>query len=273
MTSLNLQAMIARLVLALLVTGTVVTLGIWANTGPEGLFAWLTTAITGTVALLTSGALRRMAVAPRAASRLAAPIEILRTHPHLRILATDRAARVGVAIVFGLLLASAASGVSAGLLAGIQDANWRAALSLTLVGIPAWTLVGLASRPDPDTFGARLARAVGEAAGIEARDLGRVGGAIGWAVLRTAGTVIVRAVALLAFPLIFSNQWAIAFFALVAITVITGGDVLLELAHALRRPATDHDASGAVHVVDETPIAGPRVVPAGEGSTPQGDPG
>lgn len=240
----DIRVMGARLVLAILVTGTFVTLGFWANEGPAGVFAWMATAVTATGALLLSGMLRHASLGNLRGGRFAPALQIIEGHPLFRILATDRVARWAVAGGFGLAVATAESAVSASILAGVESQFLRGVLALAVVLIPAWSAAALLTTPDPaGGFWGRLGAAVADGLGLEAREVGRFGRAVAGATLRTAVTVGVRSVLVLALPMVFASPWAVAFCALAAVTVITAGDVLVDLMRALR---------GTVHVEGET---------------------
>lgn len=259
----TLQEMGARLVIAVLVVGAFVSLGMWASS--TNVFTWLATAVAAGVALTISGTLRNASLKNLEASRFSSVINVIREHPLLNRLVTDRAARAVVAIGFGVLVASLESVVASTLLAGLTWPDLaKGLLSISIVLLPTWTAVGMLVAPNPKSWGARMIRELTSATGLgKLGDANRFLRALGVALLRTSGTVIGRTALVLVLPMIFESIWATIFLAITAVTLITAGDfiagVLKAFGGSVRPPAARED--------DRTDVEAPAATNTAEATT------
>jgi hypothetical protein len=250
----NLQEMLGRLILALVSVGAFVALGLWMAEG--ALLEWFSTLLVITVSLLVSAALRGNRLdgsgKPRG-GRFAPLLGSLGEHPWTRILTTDLALRIGGAISIGLLVASAERFIAAQFPFGTAPMV-SGLISLAAVLIPLYTLMNfLQSRHTYATSewwqevksGALIVLPEQARAALTAKRSALQTALIG-ATGRTSLSLILRAVAIAVLPLIFSSPFAIAFFGLVAVAIVIGGDALVSIVRhvsstAIPQPRTEVD--------------------------------
>jgi hypothetical protein len=254
----NLQEMLGRLILAVVSVGAFIALGLWMAEG--SLLEWFSTLLVITVSLLFSAALRgnRLDAAgkPRG-GRLAPLLAPLGEHPWLRILTTDLAFRIGGAFSIGFLVASAERFIAALFPSGTAPMV-SALISLAVVLIPLYTVMNfMQSRHTYATsdWWQEVKSGALDVLPEQARTLltakrSPLQTALIGATGRTSLSLILRAVAISVLPLIFSSPFAIAFFGLVAIAIVIGGDALVSIVRHVSSTAIPQPRS---EVDDEDP--------------------
>jgi hypothetical protein len=251
--------MMGRLILAALVVGAFVFLGLWLRSG--SLLDWFATVTALSCFTFFGGTLRGTPLeiksgAAAQTSRFAPLLDALSEHPLLRALTSNIALRIGTAVTFGIVIASIEQLVGS-ILFGWTDLPHiiTGLLSLALVLFPVHfglALLRTRRRYRASDWIRTVKAGVEVALGMSFIELSPLRAALLGAALRTGATVLVRAIAVLVFPPLFDNWFAVGFIAVVAVTLIVGGDTLAYLIRSttwVRNEAlpTEHEALPTEH--------------------------
>jgi len=237
---LSTDVLLGRLILAVLVVGSFVALGLWLNT--TSALGWFATFVVMTLMTLIGTKLRgprtddRHGFRERLRGRFATLIEAIEEQPFLRWSATTMAAHVFSAMVVGIVVATAEQGVGATLFGTSSSSLGSGLIALAVVLFPTYALMAIyRSRFTYSTslWIEKVKVGIQEAFNLEIGELRPIPRAIVGAALRTAIAVVCRVLAVLVLPAIFSNWFAVLFFAGVAIAMIVGGDTIFSLIRAV----------------------------------------
>ncbi|MGC4154483.1 MAG: hypothetical protein QM628_15595 [Propionicimonas sp.] len=247
---LDLSAMLARVILALLTALTVVLLGLWLRASDAlGFFSTLTSV---TVSTLVAANLRGRRLGPptAGAARLQPVVDVLAQYPGGGFVARTGFKRSVVALGIGLLVATGEQLLLVVFFDGLRLAPiWRGVVALTVVLIPVHAAFGWWRSKQQYTgtkFAGDLAGAVRRVVNpaqdaatanpfAQLPPAARVGlGALG----RTALAVVGRIVVQLAIPALFSTPLSIAFVVVATITAIAGGPVFAAIGRTLKDKTT-----------------------------------
>lgn len=251
---LDLSAMLARVILALLTALTVVLLGLWLRASDAlGFFSTLTSV---TVSTLVAANLRGSRIGPpTAAVRLQPVVDVLQQYPGGGFVARAGFKRSVVAIGIGLLVATGEQLLLGLFFDGLRLAPiWRGVIALSVVLLPVHAAFGWwrsKQTYEGTKFAGDLAGAVRRVANpnqdaatanpfAQLPAAARIGlGAVG----RTALAVVGRIVVQLAIPALFSTPLSIAFVVVATITAIAGGPVFAAIGRTLKDKTTATPAS------------------------------
>lgn len=237
-----------RLVLILLVVGAFVLLGLWLRSG--SLLDWFTTVAVTTATAFFGNALRGTPLdarrPPSDSSRFGPLIDALAAHPLLKYLTTNLALRVIASIAFAVAVATFEQGVTS-LLFGASELPpiVKGIFGLALVLLPTYFLLGLVRiRRDyqQSPWIAQVLQALAHAVGLRVVELTPMRRVVVWSLLTTLGAVIMRVVAVLLFPSIFGNYYALGFFALILIALLLGGETIFAVFRNMSGIATSSHA-------------------------------
>ncbi|WP_404430711.1 hypothetical protein LG299_12515 [Microbacterium lacus] len=237
--------MVGRLTLAILGTGAIVALAVGLREQGSALDLMLT---AGSVALTValSGILGSIRPVSEPTTAVATILAGLRAHPVARLVLTDRAVQVVLALGVGGAVALAATELQAWLWPGAAADAWQQLIALAALLLPVWILGGLFLPRERAPWIVQVEAGIRQLLRLPERveEPSTVARAVGTAVLRTLATVAVRSVSIVLLGWVLSSSWLIAAFALALVFLLAGGEVLGQLATAingLRAPGAHVD--------------------------------
>lgn len=219
----ELQALLVRVILAALAVGAFVTLGLALS--ETSVFDWALTVATLTATSLISGVFGSIQLPEAKSGKSGAVLAILASHPFLRVLARDRAAQIGAALLFGVTAATMKTALAASM-TGVNPAVASIA-SLMVVLMGAYFLTERFIPRTPDWLDSLLDVLVPSA------DRAPSVVALRNAAAKTLIAVALNSAATFLGPVIFSNGWAVTFVAVLALFLLVGWDTLLQLSRLL----------------------------------------
>lgn len=226
--------MLGRLVLSLLATGAIVALAVGLREQGSALDL-LVTAASVAVTIALSGILGSVRPVSEPTTAVATILAGLRTHPLARLVLSDRAVQLVLATATGFAVALASTELQAWLWPGAPATPWHQLVSLAIVLLPMWVLAGLLLPRERAPWVVQVEAGFRELLRLPERveEPSTVARAVVTAVLRTAATVLVRAVSIVLLGWILSSPWLIAAFALALVFLLAGGEVVGQLATAV----------------------------------------
>lgn len=244
---LDLSALVARVLLAVLAAATFALLGMWLREGDALGFAATLVSVTVTWYLVSSLRGKRVSGPTAAAARLQPIVDALADYPGGRIISDTVFKRAVSAFLVGLVVASAEGLLGTWLLAGTGlPPLWRGLVALAIIMTPVYVLMEwLVSKQSyaGTRFASHMLDAIWKVIHPESTTTPWAGTSqrtqvIGFGLARTGVTLGARVVAQVLIPMVFTSWVSIGFVVALIVTSIAGWPLITASIRALRKNST-----------------------------------
>ena len=244
---LDLSTLVARLVLALMMGGTFILLGLWLREGEALGFAATLVSVAVTWYLMSSLRGRRVGPPTAAAARLQPLVDALAEYPGGKIVGETGFKRGMGALGVGIVVALVERLLGSWLLSGLGlPPLWRGLVALAIILIPVYILMEwLVSRQSytGTRFASKMLDAIWKVIKPDSTtapwaETSLQAKVIGFGLSRVAVTLGARVVTQVLLPLVFTSWVSIGFVLALIVTCIAGWPLIASLIRALRKNST-----------------------------------